>query len=51
MTEPYIILATDRVLLGMRVRGDRAAEIVDKYSPTAILPDSWQSHPVARQTK
>ena len=49
--EPYVILASDRVLLGMRVRGDRAADLIDKYSPTSVLPDAWTPFPVARNDR
>jgi len=46
--EPYLILTSDRVLLGLRVRRDRVVEILDKYSPSSIIPDAWASHPIKR---
>jgi len=44
----YIILATERVAVGMLLRPGRAEDITARYSPTAILPDEWRARPVAR---
>lgn len=44
----YIILATDRVCIGFHVKRARAEELMDKYSPSSILPDAWHPYPVAR---
>ena len=47
--DPYIILATDRVAVGFHaVTPERAEELTARYAPTALLPDAWTQHPVAR---
>ena len=37
----YAILSSDRMALGLRVRHNRAQELVSRYSPTSIMPEDW----------
>ena len=45
----YLILSADRMAFGRTVRPGDVADLVDRYSPTSLMPGDWPEHPVARQ--
>lgn len=44
----YLILSTSRLAFGTRVRPSDVSALLNKYSPTSILPGDWSARPVAR---